>query len=589
MYEGKRIFSSAILTAFFLIGVLFALLPRGVQAAVPEGPGIDSIESNADGITLEWYKESWATGYDIYRYYLEDTEGSGKIYTVSGSPAAKYATVNCPAETGWEDRLASWTDADVVVGKIYVYYLRAFNEQTGATSESGNSAGLERFLTPTKGKLGSLEKPKVMVQNEIDGISVKWTGVSGATGYYIYRYENGKGSLYATAGSSVTSYTDKDVTPGNVYSYCVRAYSNRTGAASHDGSGGTKWLQAPSAVKASRSGGSFTLNWAECGGAAYYYVEVSESKTFSNPLSFWVTDTTRKLTGFPSGKSYYVRLRTFDEAKSDCSVWSDTVKLKISKKTMSKRGKVLKYSDRKTSLQKMWTAGPSSACIEFLNLIKENRDGSSMSFLNQNSYKEAVRYYFLLTGDGEVIPRNNASTSAHTLTFTVKKNRDNRAYATGTKGYLMYYKKAYKMLSKAGVKSGMPIYKAAMKIEAYIRRITKYKNDKTLRNHNFYSIIDKKRGVCQSYAQLFQVMCMQAGIDCRYCAGKYKGRDGHAWNRFKADGKWYYIDVTFRDSASTKSWPASRKKLKSHEAIETMKFVDAYNHYNCGISPRPLI
>lgn len=162
MYEGKRIFSSAILTAFFLIGVLFALLPRGVQAAVPEGPGIDSIENNADGITLEWYKESWATGYDIYRYYLEDTEGSSKIYTVSGIPAAKYATVNCPAATGWEDRLASWTDADVVVGKIYVYYLRAFNEQTGATSESENSVGIERFLNLTKGKLGSLEKPKVM-------------------------------------------------------------------------------------------------------------------------------------------------------------------------------------------------------------------------------------------------------------------------------------------------------------------------------------------------------------------------------------------------------------------------------------------
>lgn len=436
---------------------------------------------------------------------------------------------------------------------------------------------------PHSAQAASPDTPDVTsIENNSSGITVEWSEVSGATSYDIYRWENGVGgnSIYITVNSSVTSYTDTNVSIGKTYIYYIRAYNQQTGTTSEEGRGG--WMErllAPATVETSKSGNSATIRWTESQSAEYYKIEVSKNETFSSPLSYWTTDTTRKLAGLVSGQTYYVRIRAYDEVKSDYSAWSPTVEFTISKKSSAKSSKTLKYSDSKTSLQKMWTAGPSASCIEFFNLVKENKNGSSMSFLSIKSYKEAVRYYSMITGDKKVISRNTLNVD---LTFRIRENPDNKAYTTGTKGCLKYYKKAYKMLSKAGVKSGMSAYKAALKIEAYIRKITKY--DKTqLKNYNFYSIIDRRKGVCQAYTQLFQVMCIQAGIDCRYCSGTYKG-GAHAWNKFKADGKWHYIDVTFRDTDGTKSWPVSKKKLANHKATKTLKFADAYTRYNIGVS-----
>ena len=67
--------------------------------------------------------------------------------------------------------------------------------------------------------------------------------------------------------------------------------------------------------------------------------------------------------------------------------------------------------------------------------------------------------------------------------------------------------------------------------------------------------LQKRKGVCEDYAQLFQEMCKVVGIESEFIAGhdrqhkskvgKLPKRNGHAWNSVKVDDKWYLLDVTW--------------------------------------------
>lgn len=58
------------------------------------------------------------------------------------------------------------------------------------------------------------------------------------------------------------------------------------------------------------------------------------------------------------------------------------------------------------------------------------------------------------------------------------------------------------------------------------------------------------RGVCDSYARAYLMLCTIAGIECIYLSGD--GWNGyawgaHGWNMVKLDGKWYHVDCTWDD------------------------------------------
>lgn len=55
-----------------------------------------------------------------------------------------------------------------------------------------------------------------------------------------------------------------------------------------------------------------------------------------------------------------------------------------------------------------------------------------------------------------------------------------------------------------------------------------------------------KYGVCQDYSELFQEMCLRAGIPCEFVSGSGNG-GSHGWNRVYVDGTWSYVDCTWDD------------------------------------------
>ena len=70
--------------------------------------------------------------------------------------------------------------------------------------------------------------------------------------------------------------------------------------------------------------------------------------------------------------------------------------------------------------------------------------------------------------------------------------------------------------------------------------------------HNILGIIINKKGVCESYAELFQLLMNDNDIECIMVTGTgYSSSDstgeGHAWNYAKINSNWYGFDVTWDD------------------------------------------
>ena len=63
----------------------------------------------------------------------------------------------------------------------------------------------------------------------------------------------------------------------------------------------------------------------------------------------------------------------------------------------------------------------------------------------------------------------------------------------------------------------------------------------TLRNNQ---TVAWKYGVCQNYSEIFQALCLQAGIPCEIVSSYEMD---HTWNRVMLWGQWYHLDATFDD------------------------------------------
>lgn len=66
--------------------------------------------------------------------------------------------------------------------------------------------------------------------------------------------------------------------------------------------------------------------------------------------------------------------------------------------------------------------------------------------------------------------------------------------------------------------------------------------------HSIVGIVEYGKGVCESYAEMFQLLLNYCDIDNVYVTGSSRG-EGHAWNIVKlSDGEWYWYDLTWDDT-----------------------------------------
>ena len=68
-------------------------------------------------------------------------------------------------------------------------------------------------------------------------------------------------------------------------------------------------------------------------------------------------------------------------------------------------------------------------------------------------------------------------------------------------------------------------------------------------NQNIVSVMENGRSVCSGYSKTAQLLLNNCGIKTTIVLGNVKQGEAHSWNLVLADGKYYFMDVTWGDSS----------------------------------------
>ena len=193
------------------------------------------------GVQVKWSRVTGATGYIVYR------KGAGKGW-------GRIADIKSGSTV-------SYTDTTAASGTTYTYTVRAYN---GSTMGDWHSAKSLMRLSDTTVSGAS---------NITYGVQVKWSRVTGATGYIVYRKGAGKGwgRIADIKSGSTVSYTDTTAASGTTYTYTVRAYNGSTMGDWHSARS-VKRLSDPKLTSASKVSGGINVRWTRVTGATGYIV-----------------------------------------------------------------------------------------------------------------------------------------------------------------------------------------------------------------------------------------------------------------------------------------------------------------------------
>ena len=168
-----------------------------IPQLTPKAPLMKSLVNTVDGITVSWYPTQ---GSDYYRVYRR---GAGQSF---------WQYLGTTTDITYQDKT-------VTSNKYWRYTVR-----------SGNEAGFGEF--DANGLYTKyLSAPKITtLSNTINGISIKWTPVQGATRYYVYRQRVGFNNWTYLGSSTSDTFLDKAIknASGIDYRYTVKAYCNYT-------------------------------------------------------------------------------------------------------------------------------------------------------------------------------------------------------------------------------------------------------------------------------------------------------------------------------------------------------------------------
>lgn len=166
---------------------------------VPKKVTLTAKSKSYNSVKLYWNKANNISGYWIYR---KNSKGKYKII----------ATV--------DGKASSYKDKNLTTGHAYAYKVKAYRIVGKTKYKSSKSKAVVVTPIPAKPKITSAKVVKKTV-------SLSWKKVDGATGYKIYRQNNGTGEykcIKTIKKQSTIRYSDKKVVSGCAYKYKIVAY-----------------------------------------------------------------------------------------------------------------------------------------------------------------------------------------------------------------------------------------------------------------------------------------------------------------------------------------------------------------------------
>lgn len=212
-------------------GSVFSAGDSGYLLVLPPSPptGVSASDGTwSNNVQVSWLPVAGATGYEVWRNALVDTNTAIKIGTTTG---------------------LSLDDA-VSVGVTNVYWIKA-----------SNSAGISGFSAPDGGFASSSASGWIAAPTGVhasDGtysnkIAVTWNVVAGATTYEVWRnVANNLATAIKTGESAVTTYDDASVSQGATYYYWLKSKNaaSLSGFSSPDSGYMARAYDLPSSVSA---------------------------------------------------------------------------------------------------------------------------------------------------------------------------------------------------------------------------------------------------------------------------------------------------------------------------------------------------
>ena len=252
---------------------------KGLSIKYLAAPQVKLANSSAGGVIVSYKAVPGADSYRIYRY-----DDAKKIWV--------YLATNTGVKTYFDKSLES--------GKKYKYTVK---------SMSGSAVG--SYLTAGV-SITHISAPKISSMDiSENGITIKFSKITGATKYRVYRKENG-GNYSCITETTSNSYDDVLVSSGKYYKYTVRACAADGSLSGYVDSALINYLAAP-VVTWTGTSDSVTLAWNPIEGAAGYVVYRSENngnfakiKTISNADTVIYTDNT-----ISSSVAYKYRVRAY--------------------------------------------------------------------------------------------------------------------------------------------------------------------------------------------------------------------------------------------------------------------------------------
>ena len=179
------------------------------------------------------------------------------------------------------------------------------------------------------------QKPVITAVEPTDynKLTIRFSTLNHVHGYKIYR-RNGSDGTYrwiATVKSTEASvYTDTHCTPGQEYSYIIRAYTNISSSYQHnsaysDSVGGVTQLKAAGFTSAAAASDRVSLKWTSVPGATGYEIYRGTDKNGKYSKVKTVTPGTRHSytdSGLKKGKNYYYKIRVYRKVNG-INVYSD--------------------------------------------------------------------------------------------------------------------------------------------------------------------------------------------------------------------------------------------------------------------------
>ena len=275
--------------------------------------GFKAKSKSYNSITLQWNKNTSATGYELQKW-------DGKKW-VSLTKINKNSTT-------------TYTVKSLKASTTYKYRIRAYKTIGKATQYSAYTATLSVNTNPTN-MSGYKVKSKTATS-----VTLQWNKNASATGYELQKWDGKKWvSLTKISKNSTTTYTVKSLKASTTYKYRIRAYKTIGKATQYSTYSATLSVNTNpsnmSGFKAkSTAKTSVTLQWNKNTSATGYEIQkwngkkwVSAAKVTKNST---VTSTVRSL---KANTSYKFRIRAYKTIgkTTQYSSWSGTLTVKTKK------------------------------------------------------------------------------------------------------------------------------------------------------------------------------------------------------------------------------------------------------------------